>query len=211
MFSRHLVVRMLTVAVTMLMPTALSAPAQSLDLAPSMTPTVQTRTEVSDACLAAIEAYNDTVSAIESLSSDLCTSTVTLEVSAASNAGTSSLALTDTTAPSDLRAASLAGTVTSKYFKQTVVHGTDQETQSGVFYYNGSKAWIQTYAGSTGSHRCWVNYAVGYTIDVVACDGGAAGNPARARMGLKVTTPGLPITWNEEHFVSLHANGTFDW
>lgn len=113
MLSLHAVARMPAVAGTMLTPVALSAPAQSLDVVPNTTPTVETRTEVSDACPAAIEAYNDTVSATEGLPA--------------------------------------------------------------------------------------------------ARGGGAASNPARTRMGLKVTTPGFPITWNEEHFVSLHANGTYDW
>jgi hypothetical protein len=42
---------------------------------------------------------------------------------------------------------------------------TDQEENYGIFYYNGSRAWVTvSYAPYKGTHYCVVNYAVGYTI-----------------------------------------------
>ena len=80
-----------------------------------------------------------------------------------------------------------------------------------LFHFNGARAWIQTYAGYTGSHRCWVNYTAGYSVSVTSCVGGAAGNPSTVRMGLQVKPFNAPISWNEDRYVYLRPNGTYYW
>lgn len=200
---------MLAIAV----PTSIPAPpfANAKPAAPLTSSTVQTWTETNDDCVATVEEHNLTAPENEVVPTDVRTSTISLEVSAPQPVRDDDLLPSDAAAPSDLRSAVVAGTVTSRYFKQTVVHGTDQETQSGIFHFNGARAWIQTYAGYTGSHRCWVNYTVGYSVSVTSCVGGASGNPSTVRMGLQVKPFNAPISWNEDHYVYLRPNGTYYW
>lgn len=79
-------------------------------------------------------------------------------VSAATIAADTSLSAAEKAELSYIAASS---TVRSKTYSNFITGLSYTVTQSGVFYYNGSRVWVtQTYLGSTGSQNCVANYAV---------------------------------------------------
>jgi hypothetical protein len=108
-----------------------------------------------------------------------------------------------------LKAAVVAGTVKSRAYSQAINNGTDSETQNGTFYYDGVRAWVtSSYRGVAGSHRCAVNWTVGYSVALQGCfESGSTSERVLSQQWL--FTPffnGFPLSWSETY--SMHVNAT---
>jgi hypothetical protein len=103
-----------------------------------------------------------------------------------------------------------AGAVKSRAYSQQMNHITDSETQSGIFYYDGARAWVtSSYRGSTGSHRCMIDWAVGFGVSPQNCyETGTLSERALSQQWLM--TPvlnGFPVSWSETYTVRVNAAG----
>lgn len=103
-----------------------------------------------------------------------------------------------------------AGTVKSRAYLQQMNHITDSETQSGTFYYDGARAWvISSYRGSTGSHRCMIDWAVGFSVAPQNCyETGTLNERGLSQQWLM--TPllnGFPVSWSETYTMHVNATG----
>jgi hypothetical protein len=109
-----------------------------------------------------------------------------------------------------LRAAAVLGTLRSRTYSQQRNNITDSETQSGTFYYDGTRAWVATsYRGVSGSHRCSLDWAAGYSVALQGCfDTGSTSQRTIAQQWL--FTPfvnGFPLTWSETYSIKVDALG----
>lgn len=173
------------------------------------------RQQINAACLSAIFSSNDRLAAAgrPRLSLQSCSETVTTTVGDP-QAVTAAQVASRANAPAALLAAVNAGTVHSRSFKQTISQITDQETQSGYFYYDGSRVWVtSSYRGYRGWHSCIVNYAVGYSIDVQSCSDSGIASSNTLHMGLTVRLLGgwIPVSWHEDHDTHLSATGAISY
>ncbi|MEY3846278.1 MAG: hypothetical protein RJA66_545 [Actinomycetota bacterium] len=103
-----------------------------------------------------------------------------------------------------------AGTVKSRYYSQQMNHITDSETQSGTFYYDGVRAWVtSSYRGFSGSHRCMIDWAVGFGVSPQNCyESGSTSERVLYQQWLM--TPflhGFPVSWSETYTLRVNAAG----
>ena len=114
----------------------------------------------------------------------------------------------------DYKALALAvslGTVRSRNYYQQVVNLSNVESQSGTFYYDGSRVWVaEFYRGFTGSHRCQVERAAFYSVSPQNCyESGSTSNKTLSQqwlftLGINAGAVSLPISWSETY--SLHVD-----
>lgn len=186
--------------------------APGLAASPNPSPSRVSRTFLNDECSSAIEKANKSLPPQTQISLDECRRSVEL-ITGPTEVVDSTLSAADSTLPESLKVALSAGTVRSTYFRQTVYQGTDQENQSGRFYWDGSYSWLQvSYRGYSGWHDCWVSYAIGYSVDVTACNsGGRRSGTNYAHMRLKVTPLNklIPISWNEDYHAYFNRSGNW--
>lgn len=103
-----------------------------------------------------------------------------------------------------------AGTVKSRFYLQQMNHITDSETQSGTFYYDGSRAWVTTaYRGVTGSHRCMIDWAVGFGVSPQNCyESGSSSERVLSQQWLMSPfLNGFPVSWSETYTLRVNALG----
>jgi hypothetical protein len=103
-----------------------------------------------------------------------------------------------------------AGTVKSRFYLQQVNHITDSETQSGTFYYDGSRAWVtSTYRGVTGSHRCMIDWTVGFGVSPQNCyESGSSSERALSQQWLMSPfLSGFPVSWSETYTLRVNSSG----
>jgi len=103
-----------------------------------------------------------------------------------------------------------AGTVKSRFYLQQMNHITDSETQSGTFYYDGSRAWVtSTYRGFTGSHRCMIDWAVGFGVSPQNCyESGSSSERVLSQQWLMSPfLNGFPVSWSETYTLRVNALG----
>lgn len=171
---------------------------------------VSTKTHISADCLAQIQAL--TTDSGMSVDQTICTTSSTLYVS---DENTVTLAevqgLSNSLSPQSFRSlmvAAVAGTVKSKTYLQSMNHGTDGETQTGKFYYDGARAWVSTtYRGYTGTHVCRVDWSIGFLIYQVGCSdsGSLSTRNLDAQWGFQPLA--LPIYWEETYRINVDATG----
>ncbi|MBN9154876.1 MAG: hypothetical protein J0J05_12915 [Microbacterium sp.] len=107
--------------------------------------------------------------------------------------------------------AAAAGAVKSKNYSQTFNNLTDQETQYGKFYYDGSRAWVtSTYRGLKGTHICKVDWAVGYAVSLRSCSesGSTSQRNLSAQWNVAVGIKGSPVSWDEVYTMHVNAAGS---
>jgi hypothetical protein len=103
-----------------------------------------------------------------------------------------------------------AGTVKSRFYLQQMIHITDSETQSGIFYFDGARAWVTTtYRGSTGSHLCVIDWAVGFGVTAQNCyESGSASERVLSQQWLmSLFLNGFPVAWSETYTMHVNAAG----
>lgn len=103
-----------------------------------------------------------------------------------------------------------AGAVKSRYYSQQMNHITDSETQSGTFYYDGSRAWVtSSYRGFTGSHRCMIDWAVGFGVSPQNCyESGSSSERVLSQQWLmRPFLSGFPVSWSETYTLRVNAVG----
>lgn len=106
-----------------------------------------------------------------------------------------------------LTAAAATLTVSSNHYSQFTTGAFYTVTQNGTFYYDGTRVWVgTTYAGKTGSHNCFINYAVGATVTNNQCT--ESGTTGRRDMGYSWTVSAQGITYGNSMTAKLYANGT---
>ena len=174
-------------------------------------------TATNSACVQAVEAAQNEGQA--GLSVAECTSTITTQSSAASVVTASNLAQARATmSASDyasLAAAAATSAVSSKTYSQKVDDGPDQTEQQGRFYYNGSRVWISTYDGYTGSHVCIVDFDyIPVTTTITNCvDSGSTTNRT-LQMYWNVTVGPIEhvgVNWNESYTMHVLDSGAIDY
>jgi len=175
--------------------------------------TSTTRTEFNAACVTAITAAQE--KGTTDLSTDVCRTTITTASGPATTLSNSDLAAAkESLSANDFLALSravAAGTVHSKPYSQTISQITDQETQSGTFYYDGDRAWVTvTYRGYSGTHSCKVDYAVGYNVSNTACSDSGSTSSRKLQMNWDVSVgiKGSPIAWSESYTMHVNSAGT---
>lgn len=145
-------------------------------------------------------------------SDGLCMSTLTLVESAATSPTIlelQSAGVVGQTA-SKLTLAVALTTILSKSYSQNVNSITDSVTQSGRFYYDGTRAWVgTTTSGYRGTHFCKLDWSVGYAISLVGCTetGGIAYRNLHMQWHYSAIASGLPVQWEEIHTVTVNKNG----
>jgi hypothetical protein len=140
---------------------ALPASALEADTGPiaeiAITTGTVSETFVDDGCVIALSAANGRDQATK-----LCTLTMTGHVSEARPAAVENIKK-DKNLSSNQREELLAaaGTVKSKSYSNFISGGVYTVTQSGTFYYNGTRVWVtKAYLGYDGSQTCVANYFV---------------------------------------------------
>jgi hypothetical protein len=185
---------------------ALASPMSTSD-----SPSATTTTKVDANCELAVKQASAKYKT--ALPSDLCKRTITTNLGATHVLLTSELqSVSSSLSGSDylaLKASVAAGTVKSRDYSQAINNGTDSETQNGTFYYDGVRAWVtSSYRGVVGSHRCAVNWTVGYSVALQGCfESGSTSDRVLSQQWL--FTPffnGFPLSWSETY--SMHVNAT---
>jgi hypothetical protein len=175
-------------------------------------------TDTNSACVQQVEAAQQQGQA--GLSVADCTSTITTQSSAASVVTASSLAKAQTAmSASDyasLAAAAATSTVHSKTYSQTIADAYDQVEQQGRFYYNGSRVWISTYDGYTGTHVCIVDYSIEPLGTATISDCLQSGSTTNRTLQIywNVTLgpiKGVGINWNESQTMHVLDSGAIDY
>lgn len=172
--------------------------------------TVESTTHTSQACVSLVtEAVKKGTT---NLTLAVCTKTSTLTASAPRTVGVAEVqavkASLNPEAYRTLLVAAVAGTVRSKAYSQSQNNITDQETQSGTFYYDGARVWVTTaYRGYTGTHRCVVNWAVGYGVSLEACNEGGT-TTQRNLYQSWAFTPLNVGTWTETYTMHVNSSGS---
>ena len=175
--------------------------------------TTVTSTQTNQECLAAVK--KATESGAAGLSQDMCTAVVTTTAGPTTPVTASALnaakpALSKSQFAS-LSAAAAAGAVRSKPYSQSIKQVTDQETQRGTFYYDGSHAWVTvTYRGFNGTHSCNVDYAIGYSITNTSCSDSGSTSSRKLQMNwdVAVAVKGSPLAWSESYTMHVSSAGT---
>ncbi|AJM77284.1 hypothetical protein C5C66_03370 [Rathayibacter toxicus] len=111
---------------------------------------------------------------------------------------------------STLMDATADGGVQKREYSQQMNNITDAETQHGTFYYDGDKVWVtETYKGFSGTHMCEVNWAVGYTVNIVACgdSGSQTQRDLNATWAFGIGVKGSPVGWNETYTIHVGNDG----
>ncbi|WP_144267618.1 hypothetical protein [Leifsonia xyli] len=145
----------------------------------------------------------------------VCNTTVTLTSSAAKAITAFGLAAAkqslSASAYQSLAVAAAAGTVRGRSYSQAFNNITDQETQAGYFYYDGSHAWVtQSYRGTPGNHQCNVSWAVGYYVTNTGCSDTGSTSKRNLTMSwlIQVGIKGSPISWSESHTMYVNSTGS---
>lgn len=95
----------------------------------------------------------------------------------------------------------------SNHYSQFTTGGAYTVTQNGTFYYNGTRVWVTvTYSGYTGSHSCFINYAVGVTISNIVCSESGTTSRRDMYMGWTVTIGGIQYGYSMT--AKLYPDGT---
>lgn len=173
---------------------------------------VSSVTHTNAACLTAVK--NAAAQGNTSVSASVCTTTVTLSATAPkvlSTADVSSLKSSLSTSDyKSLVVAAAAGTVHYKSYSQQENNTTDSETQYGTFYYDGASAWVTiSYRGFKGTHTCKLDWAVGYVIELKACneDGGISQRNLNAHWHFTAWPSGGFVNWDEIYTVHVNSVG----
>jgi hypothetical protein len=198
-----------------LMAVSVNAPAMASTAAEGVagaSTVVSSTTTTSDECVAAVTAA--IVAGDGRTSLDVCTSTVTLSTSPAQLVTAADLAQARSSmSATDFRgltASLAAGSVTKKDYSQSIDNITDRQTQSGVFYFDGSRAWVTgSYRGYTGTHNCNVSYAVGYVVEEKACSesGSSSQRDLYMKWHFSVIPSGGAVNWDEDHTMHVNSAG----
>lgn len=109
-----------------------------------------------------------------------------------------------------LLSAAIAGRVKSKQYSQSFNNIVDSVSQSGKFYYDGSRAWVtQSYRGYMGYHSCKTDWAVGYVVELKKCDesGSLSQRDLRAIWHFSVIPSGGRVNWDEEKHLYVNSAG----
>ena len=148
------------------------------------------------------------------ISSEVCLETVVTSIGAAKVMQVSDLPLVRAKLSNvdyaSLSTAVVAGAVKSRPYSQQVNNITDSETQSGVFYYDGVRAWVTTtYRGTTGSHLCFLDWAVGYSAALQGCyeTGSSSERTLSQRWLFTPFVNGFPLSWSETYSIRVNAKG----
>jgi hypothetical protein len=169
---------------------------------------------ISPECLTGLEAYLAT-NPEESLPAEICEYTVSVEIGEAE-----ALTIEEARAveglgvreKAELVAAASAGAVQSKHYSQALTGVAWTTTQSGTFYYDGSRAWISsTYAGRTGTHNCEVNYNVGFDLALQGCTEWGDTTYRGVKQSWNVSPVKAPLGWTASSTLYVHNNGSTSW
>ena len=103
-----------------------------------------------------------------------------------------------------------AGTVKSKTYSLTMHQLTDQETQKGTFFYDGTQAWVTaSHRGFSGLHTCSVDYAGIYSVTNTGCSdtGSLTSRKLQMNWNVSVAFKGGPVSWGESFTMHVSASG----
>ncbi|KFF59353.1 hypothetical protein JF66_11885 [Cryobacterium sp. MLB-32] len=101
--------------------------------------------------------------------------------------------------------------ITARHWSQFTAGGVYNVTQNGTFYYNGTRVWVTVaYAGFTGSHACFTNYAAGVSISHTSCSesGGTASRTLYDGWSVSALIKGGPISYGNSMTAVVRSNGT---
>lgn len=169
-------------------------------------------TRLNASCLAAVSQSPGLAN--QNQNPDICKETITTVFGQSRNMTIADIASVSTKLSSadraSLTAAVISGTVKSRGYLQQVNNLTDSETQTGTFYYDGSRVWVtSTYRGLAGSHRCTVDWSVGYSVALQGCyESGSTSAITLAQQWL--FTPfvnGFPVSWSQTYSIRVNATG----
>lgn len=187
--------------------------ATAANASPTISNTTISSTITSTACIRAIVAAQSR--GAEGLSVGVCTVETTTRTGAETKVRASKLSDLQSNFSADefksISLAAAAGTVKSKSYSQTINQITDQETQKGTFYYNGTRVWVTTaYSGYTGTHFCNVDYSAGYSITNTACSDSGSSTSRKLQMNWNVSMviKGGPISWAASYTMHVSSAGT---
>lgn len=113
-----------------------------------------------------------------------------------------------------IKASAAAGTVRSRNFHQQISSVLSTVSQTGVFYYDGNRAWISTYRGFAGSQRCQVERSAILSVSPQNCfESGTLSVRTLSQqwlftLGLSVEFVSLPISWSETYSLRANAVGS---
>lgn len=112
-----------------------------------------------------------------------------------------------------IKTSAAAGIVRSRNFYQQISSVFSTVSQTGVFYYDGNRAWISTYRGFAGSQRCQVERSVILSVAPQNCyESGTLSVRTLSQqwlftLGLSVEFVSLPISWSETYSLRANAAG----
>ena len=170
------------------------------------------RTEINQECQAAISAAS--VRTHQKLPIESCNVVITTSFSGTKLATLAEVnGLKDVLATSDFNSLTKAvalGTVRSRTYLQQINNITDSETQTGTFYYDGVRAWVtQPYRGFVGTHRCQIDWAVGFSVSPQNCyESGSSSVRILSQQWLM--TPffaGVPVSWSQTYSLRVDSLG----
>lgn len=169
-------------------------------------------TRLNASCLAAVSQSAGLANQNQNL--EVCKETITTVLGQSRTTTFSDIASISTKLSSadraSLTAAVATGTVKSRGYSQKVNNLTDSETQSGTFYYDGSRVWVtSSYRGLAGSHRCTVDWSVGYSVSLQGCYESGTTNVITLSQQWLFTpfVNGFPLSWSETYSIRVNALG----
>lgn len=190
-----------------------SVPANAATTAVPLGSTVTDSLDANAPCLAAVALAQKQGQKGTSIA--MCASTIKIVAGVATQATTASIQAAQTSLnASDYRslvAAVSLGAVKQKAYSQTISQITDQETQRGTFFYDGSTAWVtQSYRGHSGTHSCNADYAIGYSVSSTACSDSGSTSSRKLQMNWNISLglKGGPIAWSESYTMHVNSAGT---
>lgn len=110
----------------------------------------------------------------------------------------------------DISASAFATFVTRRTFSQTFSNIVDQQTQSGVFYTDGHRAWVtENFRGRQGTHHCSADYALGHAIEEKDCSesGTLSRRDLYMRWHISVIASAGQVNGDESHTLHVNAAG----
>lgn len=142
---------------------------------------------------------------------ELCAATSITELSASELVDPADIAADPGVAAEEeagLMMAAAAGSVRSRTYSQRTFGGAYNVTHSGRYYYDGSRAWVNSsYRGARGTQNCLVNYQVGVSISNI--NKSESGTRSSRRLDCQWTVRPLnAFAYSYGNWVTVRANGT---
>ncbi len=180
--------------------------------------TTTTTTFTSQSCVAQVKAIAAQRNVDPSHELLVCSGTISVTEAparVASIADVTAYAVKEHLTPGQTQALLTSAAASAIYYRSwthAYFSGAVHEVHTGRTYWNGSRAWIASYLGYSGSHTCHAqgSWAAGWTVTPISCSRPSAGSSADAyyRFDESVAFKGSPITLGVGLHYSTAANGS---